>query len=204
MSGPFGSSQWMNSEDATPWCGSRGVFAGTTNVMDYVTIASPGNATDFGNLTVGRRLNGACSNGTKGFFGGGYPTTNVIDYVTIDTTGNAIDFGDLTVTRLYTSCCSDSTRAVWVGGDGANDIMDYVTMSTPGNASDFGNLTAGRQALSATSNNTTGVMGSGNEASSGTTASTIIDYITISSTGNATDFGDITVGREQITATAGD
>ena len=82
--------------------------------------------------------------------------------------------------------------------------MDYVTMATPGNASDFGDLTAGRQALSATSNNTRGVMGSGNEASSGTTASTIIDYITISSTGNATDFGDITVGREQITATAGD
>ena len=44
------------------WYGSRGVFAGGndaigsgfSNVIDYITIASTGNATDFGNLVAER------------------------------------------------------------------------------------------------------------------------------------------------------
>ena len=43
---------------------TRGVFAGgfnSTSTIDYVTIASPGNATDFGDLSVARYRNGACS-----------------------------------------------------------------------------------------------------------------------------------------------
>ena len=53
--------------------GGRGVFGGgvTTNVIDYVTIATPGNATDFGDLTVGSSYLAACSDGTKGVWGGG-------------------------------------------------------------------------------------------------------------------------------------
>ena len=42
----------------------RGLFGGgypTSNVIDYVTIASTGNATDFGDLTVGRNRLVGCS-----------------------------------------------------------------------------------------------------------------------------------------------
>jgi hypothetical protein len=71
------------------------------NVMQYITIATTGNAVDFGDLTVARRENVAgVSNATIGVFGGGYksPTFyNVMDYITVATTGNATDFGDLTV-----------------------------------------------------------------------------------------------------------
>ena len=45
------------------------VFCG--NVVDYVTIASTGNATDFGNLSVSTSYNGACSNATRALFAGG-------------------------------------------------------------------------------------------------------------------------------------
>jgi hypothetical protein len=35
--------------------------SGDINVMDYVTIATLGNTTDFGDLTVSRAFMGACS-----------------------------------------------------------------------------------------------------------------------------------------------
>ena len=100
----FGSDEvWV---DIIPWYGSRGVFGGgSTNVIDYITIQTTGDATDFGDLTVDRYGLAACSDGTRGVFGGGV-TTNVIDYITIATTGNATDFGDLTVDRGYLASCS--------------------------------------------------------------------------------------------------
>ena len=61
-----------------------------------------GNATDFGDLTVARRLVvEGCSSSTRGLFGGGTAsnpgafTINTIEFVTIATTANATDFGDL-------------------------------------------------------------------------------------------------------------
>ena len=41
------------------------------NVIDYITFSTPGNAVDFGDLTVGRGYIGSCSNGTRGVWGGG-------------------------------------------------------------------------------------------------------------------------------------
>ena len=45
--------------------GSRGIFAGgqnpQKNEIDYITIATAGNATDFGDLTVAKSQTTACS-----------------------------------------------------------------------------------------------------------------------------------------------
>ena len=77
----------------------------SANVMDYVTIGSTGNATDFGDLSVVRISTDGASSNTRGLFMGGYNAsfgasqtyrTNTIDYITIASTGNATDFGDLT------------------------------------------------------------------------------------------------------------
>jgi hypothetical protein len=68
--------------------------------MDYITIASTGNATDFGDLLALTNTMGATSSSTRGVFMGGYNgivTSNVIQYITIATTGNSTDFGDLTL-----------------------------------------------------------------------------------------------------------
>ena len=73
--------------------------------MEYITIASTGNATDFGDLTGTNYDLAGCSNGVRGLFAGGRHDdasadgSNVIQYITIATTGNATDFGDLTVIR---------------------------------------------------------------------------------------------------------
>ena len=67
--------------------------------MDYITIATTGDAQDFGDLTQARGRLGAVSNTTRGVFGGGddgSPYYNIMDYITISSTGDAQDFGDLT------------------------------------------------------------------------------------------------------------
>jgi len=91
----------------------KGLFGGglagsvIQNVIDYITIATLGNAADFGDLTEARDGLSACSSATRGVFGGGYPPYNVIDYITIATLGNAADFGDLTVGRSGLAACSN-------------------------------------------------------------------------------------------------
>ena len=81
-----------------------------TNVIEFVTIATTGNAQDFGDLLASRfGANGAAASPTRGVFGGGYvPShTNTCEFITISTTGNSANFGDLTVARGYTSACSN-------------------------------------------------------------------------------------------------
>jgi hypothetical protein len=54
----------------------RGVFGGgnpTSNVMDYITIPTTGNATDFGDLTAARYGLAGASSGFRGVFGGAIP-----------------------------------------------------------------------------------------------------------------------------------
>ena len=67
--------------------------------MDYVTIATTGNATDFGNLLAAKSSIAGLASETRGVFSGG-SSSNVIQYITIATPGNATDFGDLLEDRL--------------------------------------------------------------------------------------------------------
>ena len=69
----------------------------TKNEIEFITIASEGNGTDFGDLTAARRSHGGMSNSIRGLFVGGYTPTvlNTIDFITIASAGNAQDFGDL-------------------------------------------------------------------------------------------------------------
>jgi len=97
---------------------TRGVFGGGftyssvyTNIIDYITIATTGNAIDFGDLTGSKHQLTACSSFIRGVFGGGENSAgtelNIIDYITIATTGNAIDFGDLTQALDALASCSN-------------------------------------------------------------------------------------------------
>jgi hypothetical protein len=218
-----GANVWTNVGDGTGaikpivWYGSRGIWgggyeSGAVNTIEYVTISSTGNTTDFGDGTTGdaadfgdlsgtrERVTG-CSNGTRGIWGGGLSITNIIEYSVFATLGNVTDFGDLTLARHDAGACSDTTRGIWGGGDGGSYTvtMDYITMATTGDATDFGDLTTARRAASASSNGTRGVWGGGNTGSE----SNVIDYITIASTGDAADFGDLSAARRLTGATSG-
>ena len=91
------------------------MFAGGdpgVNTIDYITIASTGNATDFGDtITTVSNSCGGASNKTRGAFLVAYvapATTNAIQFVTIATRGNSVDFGDNTAGVYRSVGFSDS------------------------------------------------------------------------------------------------
>lgn len=192
------------------WAGGSDPFSfgGRLNVIGYVTIASTGDATDFGDLTgetsgALSQTTGAASS-TRGLVFGGTDDSTVttnIQYVTIATTGNSTTFGALTQAREGLAAASSSTRAVIGGGRAAGSIfvntIDYVTMTSTGNATDFGDLTIGRWQLASCSSQTNAVFGGGNTTGG---ATNVIDKVTIATTGNATDFGDLTLDTSELSA----
>ena len=187
----------------------------TYNVLDYVTIASAGNATDFGDLSQSRQCT-AIDNTTRGVFLGGYiypsaPSNTAIstmDIVEIATTGNATDFGDLSQNTRQNGSVSNghgglevglqlpsvtympgSGRAFFGGGNapGEVDTIQFVTIPTKGNAVDFGNLTRSDRLAGACSSLTRAIFLGGLDPKVDT-----IDYVEMQSQGNAADFGNLT------------
>ena len=190
--------------------GARGIVAGggnypaETNRIQFITIPTQGNSTDFGDLTQAREGIGGMSNTTRAAFsqGGNYgsPVYNIIDFITIPSTGNATDFGDANDSaREATSAGSNHTRGLTAGGlvsESTNtDRIGAITFSTTGNALDFGNLVNGvREAFDGIIS--TGVRGFNCGGVSPTFRDTI-NMITIPTFGDAVDFGDlIKVGRQ--------
>ena len=187
-----------------------------TNEISYITIASAGNGTDFGDLTVnGRALGAGISSSTRGVFGPrrGAPApgtnNNVFDYITIASTGNATDFGDATISAANNAGACSSTRGLRAGGNlntqpggESSNVIDYITIASTGNATDFGDLSAIKNNSGGCSTSTKALFGGGTSnpgSSPYGSLLNVIDTVTIASTGNATDFGDLSVAT---TATA--
>ena len=206
----FGSLTTTNSQSAAFASSTRGINAGgqtsapgdnQTNIIEFVTIATEGNGTDFGNLdTVHRRLGGSGhSSQTRGIITGGSGDspgeTNVIQYVTIASLGDAIDFGDLLNPKdNMMSKNGSSTRMLICGGRDytpsatVTNVIEFLTIATTGNSADFGDLTQARFAGTGCGSATRGVIAGGQTP----TYVNTIDFVTIASAGNATDFGDLT------------
>jgi hypothetical protein len=185
----------------------RGLFAGgsiapRTNVIDYLSIESTGNASDFGDLTNNRQMNQSLmSSTTRSVFTAGISDDatyeDTMDYVTIASTGNALDFGNLTVARFNLGACSSDTRGINFNGSvssGTANTIDYITIASTGDATDFGDM------------NNTIVRGGGSSSPTrgikygGASYKDEIGYITIASTGDAQDFGNLTEGRSDAAA----
>ena len=123
-----GELHWMDVDESSleplTWYGDRGLFgggepSGLTEVIDYITISSTGDAADFGDLVEAKAYLDGTSNGTRGVWFGGFNTErDRIQYVTVSTLGNATDFGDLTVARYSPAVVCDGTRGVAMGGLG--------------------------------------------------------------------------------------
>lgn len=204
----FGDYSTSHNHDRGAACSSktRGLFAGgsaagtLTNIIEYITIASVGNGTDFGDLVGTFYYVAGASNGTRALFGGGYKNgasssheSNDIQYVTIDTAGNAADFGDLTATLIGVAASSDATYVLFFGGrNSVRNNIDYVTAATAANATDFGDMTYSASEHGAVSDATRSIHVGGYTGSAVTNA---MGYVTTATQGNATDFGDLTVAR---------
>ena len=181
----------------------RGVVAGgrdasnpAVDTMDLIEIATAGNATDFGNLTIaGRDYPSGCGSPTRGiFFAGSEPGfRNVIDYVVMSSSGGANDFGDMLIAPLTNFALSNATRGITAGGLTAptpsyttNDSIEFITMASTGNSSSFGSLSEVNSYAATCASPTRGIF---NQGSTPTYKKTI-EYVTIATGGNATRFGE--------------
>lgn len=198
------------------WLGDRAVISGGRNSsstplnnIDYYDITTPGNASDFGDLTTERTAGSSCSSTARALVFNGYPASgsdqNSIDYFAIATLGNASNFGNSGHNYIRTRAASDGTYGFHIGGQGM--IASYtfqigrVTIDTPGNATDFGDLTtAGAASCGSVYGGGYVHVGGGNRRDgygNGDDYSNVIDYFAPASATNATDFGDLTVARRE-------
>ena len=95
--------------------GTRGCFGGGGNSylrsIDYITMASTGNASDFGDLGFNRNGRAGTTNGTRGVSIGGfyYPpaaSDNTVEYITVATTSNATNHSDIRQPTHYLGASS--------------------------------------------------------------------------------------------------
>ena len=175
----------------------RGVFTGgynptLYNIMDYVTIATTGNAIDFGDLKTSVRLGAGNGSSTRGIVSGGFPSTDVIQYTTISSTGNTFDFGSISYGATYgPQSAGNSTRNLIIGGRGPSDdytTIDFITFSTLGNSSFFGDLQEKCRYGKAVSSPTRAVVG-GDSLNAPNYRN--LEFVTISTLGDGKDFGDL-------------
>ncbi len=121
--------------------------------IDFVTIATKGDAEDFGDLLAVNAAGTACSNSTRGIHAGGIPSgssrSNIIQFITIATLGNAQDFGDLISNNCLQGAAASSTRGVFAGGSQPTTVntIEFITIATTGNATDFGDRTEAKNGL---------------------------------------------------------
>ena len=197
---------WDGSEwkmDGTEAKVFRGLFMGGydgssgLNSIEYITIPSLGNSTDFGDLTETKWGCAGGTNGSRGLrwvgqSGSANTASNVIDYVTIATPSNATDFGDLSAGArgwMGSSAMNNNTRSVIVGGLNSSNAylngMDYVTVATTGNSSTFGAHIYSGYGAACCDDKSKGVIVGGRDGNGNFMSD--ISYITISTTGNATN-----------------
>ena len=176
-----------------------GQSPGADSTIQYVQIQSQGNAIKFGNLSDNKSAVGAVASSTRAVSAGGYiaANTNVIEYVTIATTSKATDFGDLAEPKHWVQGGGNQTRGIFAGGNadspvGHTNTIEYITIATAGNASNFGDIARkpSTSSGSAMNSSTRAVFGGGSDPSAA--LYNTLEYVTIATTGDATDFGDMT------------
>ena len=169
------------------------------NNIDFVTIATTGACTDFGDIqgANGRYGGATFADPTRAVYAGGVTgatpnALDTIDRVQIATQGDGTDFGDLTTAKRYTTGASDSTRGVVYAGGSPSDstVIEYITIQGGGGSTDFGDATVARAHIAGMSNSIRGVFAGGvNPAQTN-----VMDSIIFQTTGNAVDWGDYVIG----------
>jgi len=186
-----------NNTNSSAGTGARALTGGRaspshTNIVDYVSIPTQGNAQDFGDMSGSFYRYARASSRTRGLFAGGQPgsgSQESIEFFTFASTGNATDFGNLLSGGKFGGTGeSNQTRGLFAGGGTPTKVntIEYVTIAQTGNAVDFGDLSRTAIQNASCCSSVRGIFGGGYSPSNSNT----IEYVTFSTTGNAQDFGD--------------
>ena len=195
---------------ALTWGGNRYNVSPTYhNTIMQTVIATTGNSTDFGDMTVNGRYTSSCSDATRSVCAVGETNNsgyeNKMEYITTASPGNATDFGDLSSARGQMAGTNDATRGIFVGGwDGSNryNNIEYITIQTAGNGTDFGDASNAIVRAACCADTTRALISGGYEETAARL--NVIEYITVQTPGNATDYGDMTSDRYEHTSMSGD
>jgi len=198
------------------WTGPKSVMAGGHNGsgytadVQYVNIATPGNATDWGADKVGTAYGkeGASTGGggiaiftqTNGYFMMNIATTGNAGY----STGNGTLYDTTDTKSDAAAAASDGTYQLLWHGSGFNNphVIEKLAFATLGNATLHGNFYNDGSQTYVT--NHTAMSDGVYTVSAGGGAhaytETRMNRTSFATEANATDFGDITVGRSFLTS----
>ena len=198
-------SAWLGSR-IRGFCVGGMVSPGTyKNEIDFHEFSTTGNFSDFGDLTATARLLAAFSNSTRGVAAGGQPRNDVIDYFTMSQSGNAVDFGDLPASDLFGSGLASPTRGLIKDGSDNDNTISFITIATLGDAQDFGDLSVSRGThVQTAANSIRGIFAGGNGPSPNNPSNSEIQFVTIATLGDSTEFGDLTRSTAESNAGASD
>ena len=174
---------------------------------DMIEFMSSANRTDFGDIIA----NAACRDlatvetEIRGYFAGGEgtgqdsPSHN--KNITIKGFANnseSLTFGELSAQSKRGAGVGSHTRGVFILGgiadspEAFSNTIEFITLTTSGEVTDFGDATSntGHINNNSASNTIRGVYHNARTSDGGTNLNTL-EFVTIATTGNVTDFGDL-------------
>ena len=183
----------------------RGVFASgfsgaapspgnLVDTMDFIEIATAGDAVDFGDQSRSAYQQASVSSSIRGIFmGGANPSGSVasMGYVTISSQGGANDYGDLRQATTHAGAASNNTRGI-IGGGYKSPLyfstIDFVTIATTGKTNSFGELSENKWYAGNGRASTTRML-----FIAGATPTSLngIEFVEIATLGNSEDFGEL-------------
>ena len=178
-------------------------------IIDIFNITTGGQAYDSGfDLSQGTGQMACAGSRTRAMIAGGFTgnpnfgAKQFIQYFEMAALSNSIDFGDLTYNSAGRNAGhSNNTRMVVTGSINQNvNNIDLITISSTGNASDFGDTLQSFASHGSAGSRTRAVFGGGSSPTSPYPTVNSIEFVTIASTGNSIDFGDLTQARYSVGA----
>ena len=214
--GTLAAGQWEEIQATSPEVqtgGTRGFMIGGYNPSNtylddikYINVSTTGNSQQFGELSVSDRnhVNAAVSDRTRAISAGGsrFPGIMVgdMEFITMASEGDSVDFnGDLVTARYGSGSGANSTRGIFGAGlttpGAVTDLIDYVNIQSKGtNAQDFGNCSHGsKQYHAASMSSPTRTVFAGGRVNPA--YYNVMEYVTTSTLGNTSDFGDMVSPR---------
>ena len=181
----------------------------TKDAITKFPFATEGAFTDVGNMLAEKAYiaGGGTSSPTHGYIHGGFPAVNTIQKFSTSVDGNATDVGDLTshqaASYAHGGAHSEDHGYVIGGWSVTGDDIQKYSFASDGNSTPVGNSTIGIAPvhLSYLGNNaqsTTHGYHVGGYLSSGPFVNVIAKF-TFASDGNATDVGDLTQTKQDVT-----
>ena len=165
------------------------------NVIEFVVFSTEGNSSDFGNLSLGQG-SGFCMTGTATIAIPFYcqDAFSTYELITISTLGDAVDFGTLSSgNKRKGTACGSKTKILHMGGQEDPDQIEFLNPQSGGASTDFGGtLPMDRKLADSVSTEIRVVVASGHTSASRVS----MDFITIATAGNASDFGDLTSEKD--------